>query len=204
MSAVSARRQSLAIAERAVTGVTVRAVVSTFQSAPSPCGSLTLHTMQNTDDQQSAMAEYKRYARACERIRDENEKLLKEFAAWMEKQGTSERTVWIHFSNVSFYIQYFLLDEQPLRPQEGSSYIDMYLGSWFIRKGPIATPGTVGTNATSLARFYSFLVEKGLVAAKDLEQMRKTIKENRRVWQERARRYNNPAISNWRGTDWQL
>ena len=150
------------------------------------------------------MAEYKRYARACERIRDENEKLLKEFAAWMEKQGTSERTVWIHFSNVSFYIQYFLLDEQPLRPQEGSSYIDMYLGSWFIRKGPIATPGTVGTNATSLARFYSFLVEKGLVAAKDLEQMRKTIKENRRVWQERARRYNNPAISNWRGTDWQL
>lgn len=71
----------------------------------------------------------------------------------------------------------------------------MYLGYWFIRKGPIATPGTVRSNATSLVKFYMFLSERGLVTIEALDQMRKTIKAEKGRWQERARRYNNLAIT---------
>ncbi|MDA1278342.1 MAG: recombinase [Verrucomicrobia bacterium] len=139
--------------------------------------------------------EFEQYERSCEEIRVENAALLKEFAAWVRGQGVSERTVWMHLSNAAFYIQEFLLYEQPLRPQEGVLSIGMYLGYWFIRKGPIATPGTVKSNATSLSKFYSFLVEKGLVTAEQLDRMRKTIKTETANWQERARRYNNLSIT---------
>jgi FtsZ-binding cell division protein ZapB len=136
------------------------------------------------------------YERACEMIRKENQTLLMEFNAWMEARKLSERTAGMHFSNAAFFIQHFLLYEQPLRPHEGVSSIGMYLGYWFIRKGPIATPGTVKTNATSLVKFYSFLVEKGQVTTEQLDRMRNTIRSEMSHWQERARRYNEPGITN--------
>lgn len=145
------------------------------------------------------MTDYQEYEQACKVIRQENQALLKEFYAWLEAQDLSEETINRHFSNAAFYIQEFLLYEQPLRPQQGCSDIDMYLGSWFIRKGPIATPGTVKTTATSLVKFYSFLVEKSLVTPQQLEKMRKTIKTEMKHWQERARRYRDPNITDWRG-----
>ena len=140
-------------------------------------------------------SDYDDYERACQVIRKENQALLKEFFAWMEAQGLSEETISRHFSNAAFYIQEFLLYEQPGRPREGVSSIGMYLGYWFIRKGPIATPGTVRSSATSLVRFYSFLVEKGLVTCEQVDGMRQQIKREMGHWQERARRYNNPAIN---------
>lgn len=140
-------------------------------------------------------SDFKEFERACQVIRKENQALLKEFLAWMKAQGLSEETTSRHFSNAAFYIQEFLLYEQPLRPQEGVSSIGMYLGYWFIRKGPIATPGTVKSSATSLVRFYSFLVEKGLVSHEQVDGMRHQIKREMAHWQERARRYNNPAIN---------
>lgn len=145
------------------------------------------------------MTDYQEYEQTRRLIRKENQVLLKDFWAWMETQKLGEETIRRHFSNSAFYIQEFLLYEQPLRPQEGSSSIDMYLGSWFIRKGPIATPGTVKTSATSLVKFYSFLVEKGLATPQQLERMRKTIKTEMTLWQERARRYRDPGITDWRG-----
>jgi hypothetical protein len=141
------------------------------------------------------MTDHQEYERACQVIRQENQALLKEFYAWLEAQELSEETISRHFSNAAFYIQEFLLYEQPWRPHEGASSIGMYLGYWFIRKGPVATPGTVKTNATSLVKFYSFLLDKGLVTDEQLDRMRKTIKAEMGHWQERARRYNNPDIT---------
>jgi hypothetical protein len=143
----------------------------------------------------NAASKHEEYERACEQIRKDNVELLKEFVDWMRSQGASDRTVGTHLPNASFYIQMFLLYEQPLRPHAGVSSISMYLGYWFIRKGPIATPGTVKSTATSLVRFYSFLQEKGLVSAEQVDQMRQTIKTQMHHWQERARRYNNPDIT---------
>jgi len=139
--------------------------------------------------------EFEQYERSCEEIRVENAALLIEFIGWMRQQGISIRTVGMYFSNAAFYVQEFLLNEQPLRPQEGAASIGMYLGYWFIRNGPSATPGTVKSNAASLVKFYSFLAEKGLVTAEQLGRMRKTIKIELAHWQERARRYNDPAIT---------
>ncbi len=138
---------------------------------------------------------YERHQQKCNEIRAENSVLLKEFAAWMRHQDLAEDTVGMHLRNTAFYVQTYLLYEQPLRPQEGCFGLDMYLGSWFIRKGPIATPGTVKTNGTSLIKFYSFLVEKGMVTQQQIDAMRKAIKTDMKHWQERARRYNDPEMT---------
>jgi len=144
---------------------------------------------------EKASAELEEEEQAFEQIRLENAELIKEFASWMHNQGASQRTLCTHLPNAAFYIHKFLLYEQSLRAHEGVGSIGRYLGYWFIRKDPIATPGTVKTTATSLVKFYSFLVEKGLVTAEQLGGMRKMIRAQMGHWQERARRYNNPAIT---------
>lgn len=83
--------------------------------------------------------EYEQFERSCEQIKRENGGLLKEFADWMRQQGISKRMVGMHLSNADFYIQEYLLYEQPLRPEEGTSGIGMYLGYWFIRKAAWAS-----------------------------------------------------------------
>ena len=80
----------------------------------------------------------------------------------------------------------------PLPPANGTIGIGMYLGSWFIRKAPYASPGTVRSNATSIVKFYSFLLEKGLITPGALEQMRESIRLDMRKWQERARQAKIP------------
>ena len=139
--------------------------------------------------------DYEQFKRACGQIKRENTALLKKFATWMHKQGASERTVGTHLSNAAFYIQEYLLYEQPLRPGEGTSGIGMYLGYWFIRKAAWSSPANVKNNATSLVKFYSFMLAKGLITAEQLARMRSAIRAEMPHWQERARRYNDPAIN---------
>ena len=44
-------------------------------------------------------------------------------------------------------------------------------------------------------KFYSFLVEKDVVAAEQVERMRERVKKEMPQWQERARRNNDPTIT---------
>jgi hypothetical protein len=138
--------------------------------------------------------EYEKYEQACEQIKRENRGLLSEFAAWMSQQGISEKTAGMHVANAAFYIQEYLLYEQPLRASEGATGLGMYLGYWFIRKAAWPSPQNLKSNATSLLKFYSFMLAKGLVTAEQLAEMRASVRAQMPHWQERARRHSDPAI----------
>lgn len=130
--------------------------------------------------------------RKFELIWKKNWMLLAEFNDWMLGRGLSKRTSHMHLSNVTMYMQEYLMYDGPLPPANGTIGIGMYLGSWFIRKAPYASPGTVRSNATSIVKFYSFLLEKGLITPGALEQMRESIRLDMRKWQERARQAKIP------------
>ena len=87
--------------------------------------------------------------RKFELIWKKNWMLLAEFNDWMLGRGLSKRTSHMHLSNVTMYMQEYLMYDGPLPPANGTIGIGMYLGSWFIRKAPYASPGTVRSNATT-------------------------------------------------------
>jgi hypothetical protein len=70
---------------------------------------------------------------ACDAVRARNEALLNQFEQWLRDSGLSDKTVLKHLDNVAFYINDFLLQEEPQEPEEGVDQIGWFLGDWFIR-----------------------------------------------------------------------
>ena len=97
--------------------------------------------------------EYKKYERACKRIKKDNAELLEQFGQWLSEMGLAEKTVQRHVENVDLYINSFLLYEDAIPAKEGTSRISMFLGYWFIRKAMWASPSSIRENAASLKKF---------------------------------------------------
>ena len=139
--------------------------------------------------------DYEQYEIECARIRESNQQLLEDFAAWLRKSGLSDKTIRKHTENVDFYINEYLLYEDATEPQEGVYDVDDFLGYWFIREAMWASPAAIRSNAASLKKFYTFLHERGLVSQEDLDDLKATIKEEMPEWLATADRYDDPSIS---------
>jgi site-specific recombinase XerD len=140
------------------------------------------------------MVDYDRYEEDCKMIRNDNEKLLHEFEAWLNASGLSEKTINNHLSNIDFYINEFLLYEDPIKAKNGVGAVDMFLGYWFIKKAMWASQASIKSNATSLKKFYTFMYEKGLVEKESLSDLKETIKEEMPEWLATLGRYDDPSI----------
>ena len=147
--------------------------------------------------------DYERYEIECERIREANEKLLADFAIWLQQSGLSSKTIDKHTENVDLYINEFLLYEDAEEAPEGVHSIDMFLGYWFIKKAMWSSPSSIKSNAASLKKFYTFLHERGLVSPDDLDSLKETIKEEMPEWLATLARYDNPSITDM-GEVWGL
>jgi site-specific recombinase XerD len=69
----------------------------------------------------------------------------------------------------------------------------MFLGYWFIKKAMWASKSSIKSNATSLTKFYTFLLYKGLIDQDDLNELKATIKEEMPEWLETLKRYDDPS-----------
>jgi hypothetical protein len=137
------------------------------------------------------MGDYEKYEAACKQIRKANESLLDEFKASLQSAGLSQRTIKNHVDNVGFYINEFLLYEDAVEAKEGVHNVSMFLGYWFIRKALWASSSSIKSSATSIKKFYSLLVEKGLVDHADFEMLGETIKEGMPEWLEAVSRFDS-------------
>lgn len=135
------------------------------------------------------MDDYEKYEAACKQIRKANESLLTEFQASLQSAGLSQMTINKHVDNVRFYINEFLLYENAVKANEGVYSVSMFLGYWFIRKALWASPASIKSNAASIKKFYSLLVEKELVDQADFEMLGETIKKEMPEWLETVRRF---------------
>ncbi|MBJ7899352.1 MAG: recombinase [Cyanobacteria bacterium RI_101] len=139
------------------------------------------------------MDDYAKYEAVCKRIRSSNNQLLNDFKSWLQSSNLSEKTINNHISNIDFYINEYLLYEDPVKPEEGIDSIDMFLGYWFIKKAMWASKSSIKSNATSLTKFYTFLLYKGLIDQDDLTELKATIKEEMPEWLETLKRYDDPS-----------
>lgn len=141
------------------------------------------------------MNDYEKYEDDCRKIRKTNEELLSEFKAWLEKSGLSKNTVAKHYFNMDFYLNgYLLYYDDPTEAKDGIYGVSTFLGYWFIRKAMWATPASIKSNATSLKKFYTFLLEKGLIDKEDLSELKHIIKQEMPDWQATLKRYDDPTI----------
>ena len=126
--------------------------------------------------------EYKKYERACAKIKEENAKLLADFQQWLTEKGLAPKTIKEHAQNVDFYINTFLLYEDAIPAKDGAGHISMFLGDWFVRKALWASATSIREGAASLKKFYTFMREKGKIDADELRELKETIKEEMADW----------------------
>jgi hypothetical protein len=140
------------------------------------------------------MDSYEQYEQDCKRIREENEILLTDFEKWLADKGLALKTIAKHYSNVDFYINEFLLYEEAINAAGGVIEIGYYLGYWFIKKTMWASKFTIKSNATSLKKFYEFMLEKGDIEEEDFIDLKEEIKNDMQEWLDTMDRYDDPEI----------
>jgi hypothetical protein len=138
------------------------------------------------------MDDYANYEADSKKIIAANKKLLSEFKIWLQSSNLSEKTINNHISNISFYInEYLLYYEEPIKAQDGIGDVSTFLGDWFIRKAMWASKAHIKSNAASITKFYTFLLGKGLVTSTDLNELKSTIKAELPEWIQALKRYDD-------------
>jgi hypothetical protein len=138
------------------------------------------------------MDKYEIFQSECKKIKKENRKLLKGFSQYLASRKLSKKTIDKHVSNIEFYINEFLLYEEPLTANDGVSRLDYFLGYWFIRKALWSSVSSIKEYITSLKHFYTFMHEIGEIGKEELLEMKEDIKESKDEWFETVRRYDDP------------
>ena len=140
---------------------------------------------------EAAMVSYEEYELACQKQIERNEMFLEMFERDLMGAGLSETTISKHLSNVDFYINTYLLREEPLDMESGCFKIDMFLGYFFIHKCMWSTPGNIKTTAASIKKYYKCMFENKYVEKNDYNFLCAEIKEHMVEWQEDCARFNS-------------
>ena len=140
--------------------------------------------------------DYDDYSKAYDEIRAKNNEYLELFEHALIADGLKGSTIKRHLSNINFYINDFLLYEEPLTMDYGMGKIDSFLGNFFIRKCMWSTPGTIKSTAASIKKFYKCMMDCGIVKKKDYEFLCSEIKDRMEIWQTDCAIYNDPDEPN--------
>lgn len=140
------------------------------------------------------MDDYAKYEEDAEKTKAANAQLLSEFGAFLQASKLSEKTIKNHVSSIDFYINDYLLYEEVITPEDGINDVDNFLGYWFIKKAMWASKSSIKSYATSLTKFYTFLLKKGLIEQDDLDELKETIKEEMPEWLATLERYDDPSL----------
>ncbi len=138
------------------------------------------------------MDEYEIYEIECKKIKKQNRKLLTGFRKYLGSKKLSKKTVDKHVANIDFYINEFLLYEEPSKAKEGVNKLDYFLGYWFIRKAMWASVTSIKENITSLKHFYTYMHTIDEIDLEELNAMKEEIKESKDEWLETIRKYDDP------------
>lgn len=137
---------------------------------------------------------FEKYEQDCKRIREENKALLDDFEKWLSDKGMSPKTIAKHSDSVSFYINEFLLYEEAISAADGVTEIRDFLGYWFIKKALWANKSRIKSFATSLKKFYGFMLERGYIQEESYSYLKKEIKSDMQGWLDTMDRYDDPDI----------
>lgn len=97
---------------------------------------------------------------------------------------------------MDFYINEYLLYEEPLSFDEGIYRIDDFLGWFFIRKCMWSTPASIKSTAASIKKFYKSMKDHGKIASEAYDFLCDEIKNHMPEWQALCEQYNDPEAEN--------
>lgn len=117
-----------------------------------------------------------------ELMTSQNEKVLQEFEAYLQKSGITAKTISKHLDNIDFYINHYLLYDEFVSPIKGHDRLDDFFGYYFPRKAMWSSANSVKENITSLKKFYNYLNELSLITNDDFNNMINVIKEEKENW----------------------
>jgi site-specific recombinase XerD len=140
------------------------------------------------------MDSYEQYEQDCARIRKDNEIILADFRKWLSAKELSSKTIESHLENIDFYINEFLLYEEATDASEGVCQIDLFLGFWFIKKAMWASKNSIKSNASSIKKFYEFMLENDQIDEEKYNELKEEIKTNMQDWLDTMDRYDDPEI----------
>lgn len=125
-----------------------------------------------------------------------NKQLLNLFVKDLEESGLTNKTITRHISNVDFYINEYLLYEDALPMESGTTRLDSFLGDFFIRKCMWSTPGNIKTTAASIKKFYKCMLDHNMIPKDDYDFLSSEIKDSMKIWQDDCKLYNDPDRHN--------
>lgn len=124
-------------------------------------------------------------------IQAANEKYIKEFNNWLEQKKLSKKTIINHINNVELFIDDYLIYYELKKMDEGITYIDNFLGDWYIRKCMWSNSSNLKTTAASIKKFYECMMELNYIEKEKYELLKNTIKDGIPSWIEEMDDYNN-------------
>lgn len=128
-----------------------------------------------------------------EKIEKKHNALLELF--YKDISHLSDKTIRNHMSNVSFFLNNYLIYYQSADYKEVNNEIGMYFSDFFIRKCMWSTPATTKSTAASLKKFYKSMVDHGKFSKEDYKELCTTIKDEMEYWQEECRAFNDGESS---------
>ena len=131
------------------------------------------------------------HADAFEKRQQENECYITAFEESMRNEGLSKKTIRKHLNNVNFFLDVYLLHEDPLEMSEGCRRIDDFLGYFFICKCMWSSPASIKENITSLKKFYALMVEIGSVKEDEYAAMLDEINASKDIWIDSCKRFDS-------------
>ena len=140
--------------------------------------------------------DYDDHSKACDKIRAKNSEYLALFEQALIEDTLKDSTIKRHLANIDFYINEFLLYEEPLTIDYGIYQIGSFLGGFFIRKCMWSTPGNIKSTAASIKKFYKCMMDRGIVKKSDYEFLCSEIKDGMETWQADCAIYNDPDEPN--------
>ena len=138
------------------------------------------------------MDQYENYEAECEKRREENHTFKIGFTRYLQNKKLSQKTIDKHVLNIGFYINDFMLYEEPQTAAEGITRLNYFFGFWFIKKAMWASAESIKENIATLKHFYSYMNIIGQVSDEELAEMKIEIKESKAEWIETVQKYDDP------------
>ena len=136
------------------------------------------------------MCDYDEFEKECKKIKKENEEYLKLFEEELTAAGLSSKTIRNHIFNVDFFINDYMLREEPQTIDLVPACLDTFLGYYFIHKCMWSTPQTIKSTAASIKKFYKCMLNHGKIEKDDYDFLCSEIKDNMEDWQDECAVYN--------------
>lgn len=118
-----------------------------------------------------------------------NDTYIEEFRQELLDKKLTKKTIEKHIFNIDFFLNTYYLDRfENESLSDAASYIDDFLGYFFIYKCLWSSSASVKAYGTSFKKFFKLMYEKGHIDKETYEDMLIILKENLNDWAKEASR----------------